>query len=279
MRTGWALLLALTAGAWMCGCAAGAPEQIEEGDPSMLGGMSGGGGTGGAGGSAGRGGSGGSGGRSGSGGNAGTPAPASGSGSSADGGMTMDGGQDSGSGSGDQCTDGDKNGTETGTDCGGPDCDPCEDGTGCVIDSDCESEYCGSGFTCSSPGCDDDAQNGDETDVDCGGGDCPGCAIGRDCADDDDCMSGACEDDQCVCRPLDECGAEECGQKLDGCGGMVDCSHECESTEMCQANACVPAPLCVARDCPRCGFLDLQSGCCKSDDTCGCPPLFGSGCN
>ena len=45
------------------------------------------------------------------------------------------------------CTDGIQNGDETGVDCGGPDCDPCQAG----------------------PTCSDGIQNGDETGVDCGG--------------------------------------------------------------------------------------------------------------
>ena len=274
--------LALIAGVWMCGCAAGAPAQVED-DPSMLG-SGGGSATGGVGGAAGSGGKGGSGGRGGSSsaGTGGTGAPgASGSPAMGDGGLLVDGGcaTDGGPSSSDECSDSKKNGTETGKDCGGPDCDPCEDGTGCVIDSDCESEYCGSGFTCSTPGCDDDAKNGEETDVDCGGGDCPGCANNRACSDDDDCMSESCEDDKCACKPLEECGDTECGQKPDGCGGMVDCSHTCGGDEMCEANACVAMPACVAGDCPRCNFF-LSAGCCKTDGTCGCPPAFGgSGCN
>jgi hypothetical protein len=179
-----------------------------------------------------------------------------------------DGGDMTDGGPSGPCFDTKKNGKETGTDCGGPDCEPCPDDKGCVVDGDCESEYCGKGFTCASPGCDDDTQNGDETDVDCGGGDCSGCANGRDCDDDDDCMSDSCEDDECVCKPLDECDDDECGQKSDGCGGMVNCSHSCDSDEMCQANACVPAPMCNPADCNN--FCILVPRCCQSNGSCGC---------
>jgi len=50
------------------------------------------------------------------------------------------------------CTDGIKNGNETGVDCGGPDCDPCP-----------------------APTCTDGIKNGNETGVDCGGPDCDPC--------------------------------------------------------------------------------------------------------
>jgi hypothetical protein len=50
------------------------------------------------------------------------------------------------------CSDGVQNGSETGIDCGGPDCEPCEDAT--------------------APTCSDGVMNGDEEGVDCGGS-CP----------------------------------------------------------------------------------------------------------
>ncbi|MBX2872257.1 MAG: T9SS type A sorting domain-containing protein [Saprospiraceae bacterium] len=54
------------------------------------------------------------------------------------------------------CSDGVQNGNETGVDCGGPDCAPCE----------------------TEPTCDDGVQNGSETGVDCGGPDCAPCDTG-----------------------------------------------------------------------------------------------------
>ncbi|MCH9660546.1 MAG: T9SS type A sorting domain-containing protein [Bacteroidetes bacterium] len=53
------------------------------------------------------------------------------------------------------CTDGVQNGSETGVDCGGPDCGPCAP----------------------DPTCNDGVQNGDETGIDCGGSSCAPCAI------------------------------------------------------------------------------------------------------
>lgn len=57
------------------------------------------------------------------------------------------------------CNDGIQNGQETGVDCGGPDCQPCQ------VD----------------PTCEDGIQNGQETGVDCGGPDCQPCQTGNDC--------------------------------------------------------------------------------------------------
>ena len=54
------------------------------------------------------------------------------------------------------CSDGIQNGNETGIDCGGPDCAPCD----------------------ATADCTDGIQNGDETGVDCGGADCPACPGG-----------------------------------------------------------------------------------------------------
>ncbi len=39
------------------------------------------------------------------------------------------------------CGDDQLNGSETDTDCGGPDCDPCPDGSKCSSDSDCSSGH------------------------------------------------------------------------------------------------------------------------------------------
>jgi hypothetical protein len=62
------------------------------------------------------------------------------------------------------CTDGKKNGSETGVDCGGPNCPRCATGQGCVDRADCASAICSIGTcqACPSIGapCGDDA-NGD----------------------------------------------------------------------------------------------------------------------
>ncbi len=66
------------------------------------------------------------------------------------------------------CSDGVKNGQETDTDCGGPDCQgKCPVNGACHVGSDCSSGVCQSG-SCKAPTCVDGVKNGAETGVDCG---------------------------------------------------------------------------------------------------------------
>jgi hypothetical protein len=67
------------------------------------------------------------------------------------------------------CTDGVRNDTETGPDCGGSsNCPRCSANQGCKLPSDCLSGVCWDGL-CQSPSCTDGLKNGDETGEDCGG--------------------------------------------------------------------------------------------------------------
>ena len=78
------------------------------------------------------------------------------------------------------CSDGIRNGAETGIDCGSSsDCGPCGTGQNCDVASDCASLVCDD--VCLAPACNDGVQNGSETGVDCGGADCNAqCIIGAD---------------------------------------------------------------------------------------------------
>lgn len=77
------------------------------------------------------------------------------------------------------CDDGIQNGQETGVDCGGPDCPPCQVAPTC---SDSIQNGQETGIDCGGPDCPpcatctDSIQNGQETGIDCGGPDCPPCA-------------------------------------------------------------------------------------------------------
>jgi hypothetical protein len=73
------------------------------------------------------------------------------------------------------CSDGSKNGGETGVDCGASTCGPCPDGEGCHAHGDCVSKVCYLG-QCQPPSCFDGIQNGAETGLDCGGG-CKACPL------------------------------------------------------------------------------------------------------
>ena len=85
------------------------------------------------------------------------------------------------------CSDSTKNGNETDSDCGGPDCGPCRDGLTCADSRDCLSRVCDAG-ECLAPSCDDGVFNGDEIDVDCGGS-CDPCSEGNVCEDDSQCSN------------------------------------------------------------------------------------------
>lgn len=117
------------------------------------------------------------------------------------------------------CTDGVKNGHETGIDCGGGACPLCGVNVTCNAGTDCVSGECGMGFkggkctglspdsgtgnlmdcVCEAPTCSDGVLNQDETDVDCGGATCSKCPTGKDCKIMSDCTSDVCTSSLCAC--------------------------------------------------------------------------------
>jgi hypothetical protein len=149
------------------------------------------------------------------------------------------GGMTSGGGS---CTDGTKNGKETGVDCGGP-CKPCPDGDGCMVGPDCDSKVCVGG-SCATPTCNDKQANGSETGVDCGGTGCPKCSAGSVCTKNADCK-GFCLNGMCEPTCTDgeksgfetgvDCGGPNCEQCPDGqaCSFDTDCQ-----SGVCKAAVC-----------------------------------------
>jgi hypothetical protein len=124
------------------------------------------------------------------------------------------------------CDDSKKNGLETAKDCGG-NCPACEDGKGCLKDSDCLSLQCtdcsGSGCVCSAPSCTDGVENGQEIDVDCGPGqDCVGtCETGRACDQPEWCFSFNCVDNICLAPSCDD-------EILNGNEQNTDCGGDCD---------------------------------------------------
>jgi endoglucanase len=118
------------------------------------------------------------------------------------------------------CTDGVRNGTETGVDCGGscPACvvaPSCTDGVrnGNETGVDC-------GGSCPAcviaPSCTDGAKNGTETDVDCGGSCSADCAVGQGCGLGSDCQSGHCTSGTCSAPPQ---SGEPCSPAVTKTGG------------------------------------------------------------
>lgn len=60
------------------------------------------------------------------------------------------------------CDDTAMNGEETDSDCGGPECEACDDGLGCLEPRDCISGVCGADDLCAIPECGDGVVNGEE---------------------------------------------------------------------------------------------------------------------
>ena len=81
------------------------------------------------------------------------------------------------------CDDGIQNGSETGVDCGGPDCAACPTCDDGIQNGNETGVDCGGPDCAACPTCDDGIQNGNETGIDCGGRDCPSCPVGPTCDD------------------------------------------------------------------------------------------------
>ena len=142
------------------------------------------------------------------------------------------------------CDDTVRNGLETGTDCGGPDCPDCPTGQGCVSAADCISTVCGSDDLCAAPTCDDDAKNGNETGIDCGGGGtCMQCPVGQGCMGDTDCQTQTCAPNlnpptgACAAGATD-CACTACTEKLSACNpsGPLD-APQCAEVLVCLLNS------------------------------------------
>ncbi len=147
--------------------------------------------------------------------------------------------------------DGVKNGSETGSDCGGSAAAPtCPPGQGCRAGSDCIDAVC-KDAKCTTPGATDGVKNGTETDVDCGGAQAPGCSNGKGCGTGADCVSTACSQTLRVCAPVTavdgvkngtetdvDCGGPEAGVPRcapgNACGGALDCASSVCTGPVCQ---------------------------------------------
>src|SRR5262249_6858804 len=78
------------------------------------------------------------------------------------------------------CSDGVKNGDETGVDCGGSRCNPCSSAN-CLVNADCASAICKAHYFCALPPgapCSDDASCESNR---CAGNVCTACTAGTDC--------------------------------------------------------------------------------------------------
>ncbi len=131
-------------------------------------------------------------------------------------------------------TDGVKNGTETGVDCGGTGNAKCPTGQGCASAGDCTSDVC-KASTCAAPTPGDGVKNGTETDVDCGGPDSPRCADGLVCNGDVDCTSDVCKDSNGTkrCQVPTTTDGKKNGSETDvDCGGVA-VNPRCKAGKAC----------------------------------------------
>jgi hypothetical protein len=116
------------------------------------------------------------------------------------------------------CTDGLRDGSETGVDCGGGSCPACGPGEGCASASDCVSGAC-TNSVCQAT-CSDGLLDGSETGLDCGGGTCSACGDGLGCISASDCQNGVCRNAICL--------AAACANGMqDGSETAVDCGGAC----------------------------------------------------
>jgi hypothetical protein len=143
------------------------------------------------------------------------------------------------------CSDGIKNGLETGIDCGGT-CAPCADGVACLVPGDCTSHVC-TGLVCQAPSCADGVRNGTETDVDCGGASCGACADNQVCRINADCTSGLCQGGVCTAKLGQGSACTANGECTNGlCVDNFCCDKACAGTcESCslagKQGTCTPA--------------------------------------
>jgi hypothetical protein len=148
-----------------------------------------------------------------------------------------------------RCNNNRKDGVETDKDCGGPTCDGCGNGQDCLLNRDCDNNYCNSSNKCATPRCDDGVGNGEETDVDCGGG-CKDCDIGKFCDKDSDCKTDNCDSSTGKCTSVsDTCE----NNKLDLDETDIDCGGDCPGCgvgENCDSDSdCTPAAECKSLIC------------------------------
>ncbi len=156
------------------------------------------------------------------------------------------------------CNDGIKNLGETGIDCGGIECLPCNQSGNCSSNSDCLTNFCNPrNYTCMVPTCFDGYRDGNESGKDCGGNCTKKCGdIDTDCYNNDDCTSGQCDEQTHLCMGVeDHCSNGvfdqdletdvDCGKECSKCGTDKDCDSntDCESGKCGLDNKC-EAPSC-----------------------------------
>jgi hypothetical protein len=177
------------------------------------------------------------------------------------------------------CTNSIEDISETGIDCGGPNCRPCAVGLTCTVNRDCSSGHCNSKTgVCMATTCFNARKDGTETDVDCGGDTCDLCGDLLNCADNTDCRSSFCDPNvhRCLAESCHDgkrnnnetdidCGGGSCSPctlKLE-CTSSRDCASEhCNSDRKCAPNHCANRRRDAGETDVDCGG---QDGCSKCD--------------
>jgi F5/8 type C domain len=140
------------------------------------------------------------------------------------------------------CDDGERNGDETGIDCGMAACSrPCATGQVCSGDADCDGGACQNNI-CQAPSCTDTLKNADESDTDCGGEQgCTRCGVGKHCSSTSDCDGGQCASGQCR-APTCKDGLTNANETDTDCGGdsctPCEVGQACSKLEDCDGVAC-----------------------------------------
>jgi hypothetical protein len=145
----------------------------------------------------------------------------------------------------------------------GKDCGTISDGCGHDLHcGDCTgTKLCGGGGTLNVCGgcapttsCADQHKTCGSVDTGCGTQECGDCVAPKTCG-------GGGNPNACGCTPKTDCGAVECGQISNGCGGMLDCGG-CDDHSKCTADTC-SGGLCMYT-------LMCDADLCTDPDT-GCP--------
>jgi len=171
------------------------------------------------------------------------------------------------------CTDGVKNGNETGVDCGGPLCAACPNGQGCATSSDCESSFCTSSQVCSARpdgvpcAGGNDCESGNCVDDGTGSQICcqAACASAYACA-----ISGTTCNTSCAADTACASGAYctiPAGSSVGACTPKLGTTRPCTSPDQCGSGFCVDsgsgATLCCASACGNAYACDPTTGTCK----------------
>ncbi len=160
------------------------------------------------------------------------------------------------------CDDGQRNGDETGRDCGMAACGvACPAGQGCEGDADCEGGKC-KGSVCQAASCGDGLENGAETDLDCGGDEgCDRCTVGQRCQAVSDCDGGLCASGQCRAPTCKDGLANGSETDID-CGG--DTCNPCKVDQACQVTTDCDELACAKG---KCQPADCSDGVWNQDET------------